>query len=129
MMGAEPIFGDMLGRIRRAAKNGTRLHLEPEHVAALLDADIYAVLSAREAQEIRTQCRPERLDPPEEASDAPAASPPAFPPALSLALSGSGIAATATTGTSVGSTAVSRAAHRRVSEVAATIRRKRPKSA
>ncbi|AOW22204.1 hypothetical protein AVM11_08960 [Sphingomonas melonis TY] len=128
MMGAEPVFVDMLGRIRRAARNGTRLHLDPEHVAALLDADIYAVLSAREAEEIRTQCRPERPPQPE-LDDAPPASPPMLPPALNLAPSGSGIGAIGTTGASAGSMAVSRAAHRRVSEVAKEIRRKKRKSA
>ncbi|WP_164518816.1 hypothetical protein [Sphingomonas sp. ABOLG] len=120
---AEPVFTEMLSRIRRAAKNGTRLHLEPEHVTALLDDDIYAVLSAREAMEIRRKCRPVQQE------ESAAAPPQPQPGASNLVPSGFGIVPIATTGTSVGSTAVSRAAHRRVSEVAANIRQKRRKSA
>lgn len=128
-MGVEPVFAEMLGRLRRAARNGTRLHLEPEHVAALLDDDIYAVLSSREAKEIRLQCRPDHQAQPTEEGSGGAPAPALLQDASNSAPSGSGTVLIATTGTSAGSTVVSRAAHRRVSEVAATIRQKRRKSA
>lgn len=48
------VYGSMLSRIRQAKRNGTRLHLEVEHVAALLDDDIYALLCQHEAAELRT---------------------------------------------------------------------------
>lgn len=125
-MGAEPVFGEMLSRLRRAAKNGTRLHLDPEHVAALLDDDIYAVLSAREAKEFRLQCRPAPLPVPE---SEPSAAPPQLTADSNLGLSGSGIGPIGTTGTSAGLMDVQPAAHRRVSEVAAELRRKMQKRA
>ena len=125
-MGAEPVFGDMLSRLRRAAKNGTRLHLDPEHVAALLDADIYAVLSAREAKEFRSQCRPVQSAEPE---NAPSAGLPQLTHASSLDHSGCGIVPIGMTGTSAGLMDVQPAAHRRVSEVAAELRLRTRKKA
>ena len=125
-MGAEPVFGEMLSRLRRAAKNGTRLHLDPEHVAALLDDDIYAVLSAREAKEFRSQCRPVPLPAPE---SEPSAATPQLMAASNLGLSGSGIGPIGTTGTSAGLMDVQPAAHRRVSEVSAQLRLRKRKSA
>jgi hypothetical protein len=125
-MNAEPVFGEMLSRLRRAAKNGTRLHLDPEHVAALLDDDIYAVLSAREAKEFRSQCRPVQ---PAERESAPSAELPQLTHASSLGHSGSGIVPIGTTGTSAGLMDVQPAAHRRVSEVAAELRLRTRKKA
>jgi hypothetical protein len=124
-MSAEPIFGEMLSRLRRAARNGTRLHLDPEHVAALLDDDIYAVLSAREAKEFRSQCRPVPLPAPE---SEPSAAPPQLMLGSNSGLSGFGIVPTGTTGTSAGLMDVQPAAHRRVSEVAADLRRRKRKN-
>ena len=98
-MNAEPVFGEMLSRLRRAAKNGTRLHLDPEHVAALLDDDIYAVLSAREAKEFRSQCRPVQ---PAEPESGPSAALPQLTYASSLDHSGSGIVPIETIGPSAG---------------------------
>jgi len=125
-MAAEPVFGEMLSRLRRAARNGTRLHLDPEHVAALLDDDIYAVLSAREAKEFRSQCRLVPLPAPE---SEPSVAPPQLIPDLNSGLSGFGTAPTGTTGTSAGLMDVQPAAHRRVSEVAAELRRRTRKRA
>jgi hypothetical protein len=125
MMGAEPTFGEILDRIRKAARNGTRLHLDYDHAVALLDGDIYAVLSAREAQEIRSRCRQDMPPVPAEPESAPAVAPPLPPIDSNWGLSGSGIAATGTTGPSVGLMDVQPAAHRRVSEVAAGLRRRK----
>jgi hypothetical protein len=125
-MGAEPVFGEMLSRLRRAAKNGTRLHLDSEHVAALLDDDIYAVLSAREAKEFRSQCRPVL---PTERESAPSAAPPQLMAGSNSGLSGSGTGPIGMTGTSAGLMDVQPAAHRRVSEVSAQLRLRKRKNA
>ena len=100
-----PVFGEMLSRIRRAARNGTRLHLDPEHVNALCDDDIYALLSAREARELKASCQKDE----------------GATIGSSLARSGYGIVPSATIGTSAGLTVVSHAADRQASEAARAI--------
>lgn len=47
---------ELAKRLRRAARNQSRLHLEPCHVAILMGADIYGVICAQEAEEIRKAC-------------------------------------------------------------------------
>lgn len=47
---------DLAQRLRSAARTGRRLHLDPEHVRVLLSEEVYRVISAMEAQEIRTAC-------------------------------------------------------------------------
>ncbi|WP_169804534.1 hypothetical protein [Sphingomonas pituitosa] len=113
----------LLKRVRRAARNGERLHLGPEHARALMDPRVYAVLCEIESEEFRAGWQVEG-----EAVQVPARPRPAKPSASSSGLSGFGIAATATTGTSVGSMDVSLGAHRRVSAVTAEIRRKKRNS-
>jgi hypothetical protein len=53
---SHPIF-EVTKRLRSAAKTGRRLHLEPEHVQLLLGEEIYSVMSAIEAKEMRSACR------------------------------------------------------------------------
>jgi hypothetical protein len=52
---AHPII-ELAKRLRRAARNQSRLHLDPCHVAILMSADIYGALCAREAEEFRRAC-------------------------------------------------------------------------
>lgn len=47
---------DLAQKLRSAARTGRKLHLEPRHVQVLLSEDVYRVISALEAQEIRTAC-------------------------------------------------------------------------
>ena len=47
---------ELAKRLRRAARNGSRLHLDPCHVAILMSADIYGAICALEAEEIRQAC-------------------------------------------------------------------------
>jgi hypothetical protein len=47
---------DLAQKLRSAARTGRKLHLEPRHVQVLLSEDVYRVISAMEAQEIRTAC-------------------------------------------------------------------------
>lgn len=55
MNNAHPVI-ELAKRLRRAARNHGRLHLEPCHVAILMSADIYGVICAREAEEFRRAC-------------------------------------------------------------------------
>ena len=49
-------FSDLAGKLRRAAKNGTRLHLDEVHVKALLSPRIYGIISNLEAEELNALC-------------------------------------------------------------------------
>lgn len=50
------VYGELMRRLRRAARSGGRLHLEPAHVRALLDPRAYGTLSALEAEELNSLC-------------------------------------------------------------------------
>ena len=52
---SHPIFG-IAERLRSAARTGRKLHLEPEHVRLLLSEEVYGVISAIEAKEMRAAC-------------------------------------------------------------------------
>jgi len=108
-----PVHAEINERLRRAARNGTRLHLDLEHVRALMDPRIYSVLAEIEAEEVRKQWQ---TDESQQQS------------VSSLVPSGSGIARTATIGTSVISPDVSRGARRQVSAALAENRLKRQKT-
>lgn len=54
MTAAAP-FTEILNRMRRAARNGERLHLDAAHVVAIITSPIYAELAKMEAQEISSQ--------------------------------------------------------------------------
>ena len=43
-------------KLRRAAANGTRLHLDPAHVQILMSARIYPALAILEAEELNALC-------------------------------------------------------------------------
>lgn len=49
------VYGEIARRLRRAARSGTRLHLEVEHARALMDARFYALLTELEGEEIRRE--------------------------------------------------------------------------
>ena len=50
-------YSEIAQRIRRAARNGERMHLEQEHVFALLEPRIYAVLAELESEELTAICQ------------------------------------------------------------------------
>ena len=52
---SHPIFA-LTERLRSAARTGRKLHLEPEHVQVLLSEELYRVISAMEAKEMRAAC-------------------------------------------------------------------------
>jgi hypothetical protein len=52
---SHPIFG-LMKRVRSAAQTGRGLHLDAEHVRVLLSEEVYGVISAIEAKEIRAAC-------------------------------------------------------------------------
>ena len=58
---AHPIF-ELMKRVRRAARNGSKLHLEPEHVRILLCEELYRVMSAIESKEMRAACEAATLN-------------------------------------------------------------------
>jgi hypothetical protein len=125
-MGAEPVFVEINSRLRRAVRNGTRLHLDPEHARALMQPRFYALLAEAEAQEITSLCASANDSGP------PAPQPRPSPPANDSRSDniGSGIGPTETTGTSAGSKVVQLAAEEQVSEAVEAIRlwnrRRRP---
>ena len=47
---------ELVDRLRSAARTGRRLHLEPVHVQLLLQPEIYNIITAMEAKEIRKAC-------------------------------------------------------------------------
>ena len=55
MSNTSPVI-ELAKRLRRAARNGGRLHLEPCQVAILMGDNIYGVICALEAKEIRSAC-------------------------------------------------------------------------
>lgn len=110
---SHPIF-ELTKRLRSAAKTGRRLHLEPEHVELLLREEIYSVMTAIEAKEMRAACRAAT------ANDN----------ATSLVTSGCGSGQTAEPGASAGATiipmdAASRGASRLLREEAELMRRRK----
>lgn len=52
---SHPIHG-LMKRLRRAASNGSKLHLDADHVQLLLSDDVYRLLSNLEATEMRKAC-------------------------------------------------------------------------
>ena len=55
MSNTHPVI-ELAKRLRRAARNGSRLHLEPCQVAILMGDNIYGAICALEAEEIRQAC-------------------------------------------------------------------------
>lgn len=51
-MGAERPFGEMLGKLRRSALNGERLHLDHAHVLAFVQSPLYEMLAKLESDEL-----------------------------------------------------------------------------
>lgn len=45
-------FGEMLGKVRRSALNGERLHLDHEHVIAFIQSPLYEMLAKLESDEL-----------------------------------------------------------------------------
>ena len=110
---SHPIFA-FTERLRSAARTGRKLHLEPEHVQVLLSEELYGVISAIEAKEMRAACEAAIVNDNDTRS----------------AASGSGRAPTAAPGASAGSKVVpidaaSRGASLRLREEAALMRRRR----
>ena len=94
--------------------SGRMLRLNPTHVAVLMHDEIYALISAIEAEEIRSACRAKTVNDND----------------ISLAISGSGSDPTASPGTSAGSNVVpieaaSRGASLLLREEAALMRRRK----
>lgn len=50
------IYSDLAKKLRRAALHGSRLHLEPSHVAAILSSPLYAIIANLEAEELSALC-------------------------------------------------------------------------
>ncbi len=50
-------FAEIANRIRRAARNGERLHLDPAHVLALLASPIYPLIAELESKELAASCQ------------------------------------------------------------------------
>ena len=88
------IHNDLGDKLRRAARNGTRLHLDAAHVQILMSARVYSALAILEAEELNALCNQDnqKLETPRR----PARS------AMSSAPSGCGIERIETTGPSVG---------------------------
>lgn len=49
-------YAEIANRIRRAARNGGRLHLDPAHVLALLASPIYPLIAELESKELASLC-------------------------------------------------------------------------
>ena len=110
---SHPIFA-LTERLRSAARTGRKLHLEPEHVQVLLSEELYRVISAMEAKEMRAACEAATLNDND----------------INSATSGCGNAPTAAHGASAGSKVVpidaaSRGASLRLREEAALMRRRK----
>jgi len=60
-VGIERPFGEMLGKVRRAALNGERLHLDHEHVIAFIKSPLYEMLAKLESDEL-TQAWQSNID-------------------------------------------------------------------
>ena len=110
---------DLADRLRRAARNGTRLRLDMQHIRVLMSDPIYSAITTAERKEFNALCQQDN-EPPVTA----------VKPATSSAHFGSGIAPTATIGTSAGIKAETRsdegvghAASRLASEAALQISR------
>lgn len=91
-----PVIHDLADKLRKAARNGSRLHLDQPHVRALLSPRIYEVITSLEAEELNALCLQD---------NEPAAR--RTPPKLhviSSETSGSGIGGTAMTGVFAGTT-------------------------
>ncbi|MHA6719684.1 hypothetical protein ACX40Y_09540 [Sphingomonas sp. RS6] len=115
---------DLADRLRRAARNGTRLHLDVQHIRVLMSEPIYSAISMAELKELNAQCQQD---------DAPPTA--AATPVINSAPSGCGIAQTATIGTSAGIKAemqqaadVGHAASRLASEAALQISRRKKRA-
>lgn len=48
-------FADICNKMRRAIRNGERLHLEPEHVAAIMGSAAYQEFTRLEAAELEAE--------------------------------------------------------------------------
>jgi hypothetical protein len=106
-------FCEILAAIERAARNGTRAHLEQHHVQALIQSPVFILLSELKQEEMSRKWAEE--------------------PKLTLAgissvNTGFGTASIATTGVSVGSTAGPLAAAVSASAVAARMIRQKQRS-
>lgn len=113
---AQRPVSDLAQRLRSAARTGRKLHLAPEHVRVLLFEDIYRVISAMEAQEIRAACEAATVN--DNDND------------INLEATGSGSGQTVAPGASAGSNivpmdALSRGASQLLREEAAQIRRRK----
>ncbi|GGO96382.1 hypothetical protein EV664_107130 [Stakelama pacifica] len=93
---------EMMSRIKRAKRNGTKLHLDHEHVDLLLQDDVYSLLCRYELKEM-TGCAVEQKEPANDSKSADI---------------GSGTEKTATIGISAGPKEGSRAERRQVLAVA-----------
>ncbi|WP_206757221.1 hypothetical protein [Sphingomonas sp. CFBP 8765] len=51
------LYSELAGRIRKAARNGSRLHLDHCHVRALMDARLYPIIALMEAEELNALCQ------------------------------------------------------------------------
>lgn len=49
------IYEEIRDRLRRAARNGERLHLDPRHVRALIASPIFLILAELEQAELKAQ--------------------------------------------------------------------------
>jgi hypothetical protein len=90
------VIHELADKLRKAARNGSRLHLEQPHVRALLSPRIYEVIASLEAEELNALCLQDN-EPAERKT----------PPKLrviSSETSGSGIGGTAMTGAFAGTT-------------------------
>jgi hypothetical protein len=102
-------FTEIVKLLEKAARNGTRAHLDPEHVQALLSNEVFLVLAESMRKEITGRWQGQS------------------PEDISLANIGSGIAPTETIGASAGSSVARPAAALSASEVARRMtRRKTP---
>ena len=105
---------ELASKLRNAARTGKRLHLEPPHVAVLMQEAVYGPISALEAEEIRRECRVATVNDNDTSSET----------------SGSGSSPIAAPGTSAGSNVVpigaaSRGASLLLREEAALMRRRK----
>lgn len=104
----------MASKLRKAARNGTRVTFDPAQVQLLMSPHIYKAIARLELEELTAPCRPESK---------PAQT---FPPTGSSSVpSGSGIAQTGTHGRSVGLTVEQHAADVLASQAAQKILRQK----
>lgn len=113
---------DLADRVRRAARNGTRLHLDVQHVRVLMSDPIYSAIATAERKELNALCQQDN-----EPTNAPVRADTKSAP------SGFGIAPIATTGISAGTReppaeGVGHAASRLASGVAAQIARQKKRA-